>query len=88
MEQQLTKLKDANGKYKNLLKMAKERIQDQDDELELLKCKLLHMYSHFRLTFCLHMGAKSHFGFGIISHYIISISIYLYIYLDFNLIFV
>ena len=53
MEQQLTKLKDANGKYKNLLKMAKERIQDQDDELELLKCKLLHMYSHFRLTFCL-----------------------------------
>ena len=33
---QLTKLKDANNKYKNLLKMAKERIQAQEDELTKL----------------------------------------------------
>ena len=36
---QLKKLKDANDKYKNLLKMAKERIQQQEEELEKLRCK-------------------------------------------------
>ncbi|CAB9523809.1 expressed unknown protein [Seminavis robusta] len=34
---QLNKMRDANGKYKNLLKMAKERIQQQEEELEQLK---------------------------------------------------
>lgn len=31
---QMNKLRDANTKYKNLLKMAKERIQQQEEELE------------------------------------------------------
>lgn len=31
------KLKEANAKYKQLLKLAKERIQAQEDELELLR---------------------------------------------------
>jgi len=34
---QLTKLKDANAKYKKLLNMAKERIQTQEEELEALR---------------------------------------------------
>lgn len=34
---QLTKLRDANTKYKNLLKMAKERIEQQEKELKRLK---------------------------------------------------
>ncbi len=34
---QVTKLKDANAKYKNLLKMAKGRIQSQEEEIAKLK---------------------------------------------------
>ena len=34
---QMNKLRDANAKYKNLLKMAKERIQQQEEELEQLR---------------------------------------------------
>jgi hypothetical protein len=34
---QLKKLNDANGKYKSLLKMAKERIQKQEEELQGVK---------------------------------------------------
>lgn len=34
---QMTKLRDANTKYKGLLKMAKERIQTQEEELEGLR---------------------------------------------------
>lgn len=34
---QMNKLRDANTKYKNLLKMAKERIQQQEYELEQLR---------------------------------------------------
>lgn len=37
---QLTKLRDANTKYKNLLKMAKERIEQQEDELKRLRGKV------------------------------------------------
>ena len=37
---QLTKLRDANTKYKNLLKMAKERIEQQEQELKRLKGRL------------------------------------------------
>ena len=36
---QLGKLRDANLKYKNLLKLAKERIQQQEDDLKKLKSK-------------------------------------------------
>ena len=36
---QLSKMRDANVKYKNLLKLAKERIQQQDDELKRLRGK-------------------------------------------------
>jgi len=34
---QLSKLRDANNKYKNLLKLAKERIQNQDTEMEKMR---------------------------------------------------
>lgn len=34
---QMNKMRDANAKYKNLLKMAKERIQQQEEELEKLR---------------------------------------------------
>lgn len=34
---QISKLKNANDKYKSLLKMAKERIQTQEDDMEKLK---------------------------------------------------
>lgn len=37
MASQMTKLRDANTKYKSLLKMAKERIQTQEDELVALR---------------------------------------------------
>ena len=37
--QQLQKMKEANLKYKNLLKMAKERIEQQEQELKKLRCK-------------------------------------------------
>jgi hypothetical protein len=36
---QLTKLRDANAKYKKLLKMAKERIQRQEEEMEGLRSR-------------------------------------------------
>ena len=36
---QLTKLRDDNAKYKNLLKMAKERIEQQEGELKKLRGK-------------------------------------------------
>jgi hypothetical protein len=38
-EQQIKKLKDANAKYKDLLRLAKERIQSQEEELERVKGK-------------------------------------------------
>lgn len=34
---QMAKLRDANMKYKNLLKMAKERIQSHEEEMEKMK---------------------------------------------------
>lgn len=36
---QLTKMRDANLKYKNLLKMAKERIEQQEEELKRLRAE-------------------------------------------------
>ena len=44
---QLTKLRDANVKYKNLLKLAKERIQQQEDELTRLRGKYTCMDDPF-----------------------------------------
>lgn len=41
VKMQMQKMQDANSKYKNLLKLAKERIQQQDDELKRLKGKTL-----------------------------------------------
>ena len=38
--QQLTKMRDANAKYKNLLKLAKERITQQEEELQKLRGRL------------------------------------------------
>ena len=35
--EQMKKLKDANSKYKDLLKMAKQRIQSQEEELDNMK---------------------------------------------------
>lgn len=37
---QMAKLRDANMKYKNLLKMAKERIQSHEEEMEKMKAAL------------------------------------------------
>lgn len=36
---QMAKLREANAKYKNLLKMAKERIQEQEGVLEERRCE-------------------------------------------------
>jgi hypothetical protein len=36
---QLAKLREANAKYKNLLKLAKERIQEQEGLLDERRCK-------------------------------------------------
>ena len=38
---QLIKLRDANTKYKNLLKLAKERIQEQEGLLDERRCELI-----------------------------------------------
>lgn len=38
-QQQVAKLRDANTKYKSLLKMAKERIEKQEEELKRLRGK-------------------------------------------------
>jgi hypothetical protein len=36
----MAKLREANAKYKNLLKLAKERIQEQEGVLEERRCEL------------------------------------------------
>jgi hypothetical protein len=41
--EQMKKLKDANTKYKDLLKMAKQRIQSQEEELDNMKKGELHV---------------------------------------------
>lgn len=40
---QVAKLKDANSKYKSLLKLAKERIQSQEEEMNKLKAEILSL---------------------------------------------
>ena len=37
----MKKLKDANSKNKELLKLAKERIQSQEEELDRMSCKFM-----------------------------------------------
>lgn len=44
---QLNKMKEANLKYKSLLKLAKERIQAQEEELESLRGAFVH---HIAIT--------------------------------------
>ena len=41
---QLSKLREANAKYKNLLKLAKERIQEQEGILEGKRCELICLF--------------------------------------------
>ena len=43
VKMQMQKMQEANSKYKNLLKLAKERIQQQDDELKRLKGKTVNL---------------------------------------------
>ena len=38
-QSQLVKLREANAKYKNLLKLAKERIQEQEGVLDERRCE-------------------------------------------------
>jgi hypothetical protein len=38
---QMTRMRDANVKYKNLLKMAKERIEQQEEELKRFRGKIV-----------------------------------------------
>lgn len=47
---QLNKMREANNKYKSLLKMAKERIQAQEEEIEALRG--MPVSCHCRATFC------------------------------------
>lgn len=42
---QLNKMREANFKYKSLLKLAKERIQSQEEELESLRGTFVHLVS-------------------------------------------
>ena len=41
---QVAKLREANAKYKNLLKMAKERIQEQEGVLEERRCEYISLW--------------------------------------------
>ena len=41
---QIMKLREANNKYKSLLKMAKERIQEQEEELEAMQSEFFLKY--------------------------------------------
>jgi hypothetical protein len=40
---QMTRMRDANAKYKNLLKMAKERIEQQEEELKRFRGKIVDL---------------------------------------------
>ena len=66
-QSQLVKLREANSKYKNLLKLAKERIQEQEGVLDERRCEYLlsmicfcsvvldgsHLYLYFWFIVCL-----------------------------------
>jgi len=52
---QMNKLRDANNKYKNLLKMAKERIQLQEEEMESLK-RMFFVFVSGRLPFTFYLS--------------------------------
>ena len=59
---QLGKLRDANIKYKNLLKMAKERIEQQENELKKLRGRWLELGVGYNMT------TLSSVVFSLISH--------------------
>ena len=46
---QMQKMRDANNKYKNLLKMAKERIEQQENELKEMRGKLVDSPTNLQL---------------------------------------
>jgi hypothetical protein len=48
---QVQKMKDANMKYKNLLKMAKERIEQQEEELKRLRGTALYVVVTHKMSF-------------------------------------
>ena len=50
---QLIKLRDANAKYKNLLKLAKERIQEQEGLLDERRCEFIFSLGAV-LCFCVY----------------------------------
>ena len=50
-QQQLLKLREANTKYKNLLKLAKERIQEQEGLLDERRCESNSVYLCQKLLF-------------------------------------
>ena len=52
-EQQMRKLRDANAKYKDLLKLAKGRIQSQEEEFENVKSKKREKDSYFIALYCI-----------------------------------
>ena len=64
---QLNKMREANSKYKSLLKLAKERIQSQEEELESLRGTFVHLV--LILQHCMNsiilerQPAKSHLTF-------------------------
>ena len=47
--QQLVKLREANAKYKDLLKLAKERIQEQEGVLDDRRCEYLVIFVYIRM---------------------------------------
>jgi len=46
---QINRLKEANNKYKSLLKLAKERITKQDEEMEALKGTFYHFVARMAM---------------------------------------
>ena len=63
-QQQLLKLREANTKYKNLLKLAKERIQEQEGLLDERRCEFLHSLIFLCVKNCLLRRETSFFIYG------------------------
>ena len=50
-QQQLVKLREANAKYKDLLKLAKERIQEQEGVLDDRRCEYFIIWFIYVCTY-------------------------------------
>lgn len=62
---QMKKMRDANAKYKDLLKMAKERIQSQEEDLKRLRGMGLFdgvVFCFFRLIYLTRCSCYSRVG--------------------------